>query len=146
MRRRPSPAFAAPSGEPISELNTTPLIDVMLVLLIMFIITIPIATHKVPLTLPGEVPPPIPTEPVVHLLDMDVAGRVYWNGVLTPETRLPGLLAEMRASGPLAVLHFRADGETRYEDFDRVLATVKRAGIERMGLIGNERFAGAALR
>ena len=106
MRRRPSPAFAAPFGEPISELNTTPLIDVMLVLLIMFIITIPIATHKVPLTLPGGVPPPVAAEPVVHLLDMDVAGRVYWNGALTPEARLPGLLAEMRASGPLAVLHF----------------------------------------
>ena len=145
MRRRPSPAFAAPFGEPISELNTTPLIDVMLVLLIMFIITIPIATHKVPLTLPGGVPPPIAAEPVVHLLDMDVAGRVYWDGALTPEASLPALLAEMRASGPLAVLHFRADGETRYEDFDRVLATVKKAGIERMGLIGNERFAGAAM-
>ena len=145
MKSRPAPAFAAPLGEPISELNTTPLIDVMLVLLIMFIVTIPIATHKVPLTLPGGVPPPIAAEPVVHLLDMDVAGRVYWDGAPTPEARLPALLAEMRASGPLAVLHFRADGETRYEDFDLVLAKVKKAGIERMGLIGNERFAGAAL-
>ena len=144
MRRRPSPAFAAPPGEPISELNTTPLIDVMLVLLIMFIVTIPIATHKVAIDTPTG-PPPI-TKPVVHLLDMDAAGRLYWDGIPTAEARLPARLAAMRASGPETVLHFRADGETRYEDFDRVLATVKKAGIERMGLIGNERFAGAALR
>jgi biopolymer transport protein ExbD len=141
MRRRLSPAFAAPAGEPISEMNTTPLIDVMLVLLIMFIITIPITTHKVALDLPrGD---DRVAKPVVHLLDLDVAGRIYWDGAPIAEARLPARLAQMRESGPLEVLHFRADGESRYEDFDRVMATVKRAGIKRLGLIGNERFVAA---
>jgi biopolymer transport protein ExbD len=141
MTRRFAPA-SVPAAEPISELNTTPLIDVMLVLLVMFIITVPIATHKVAIDTPSG-PPPI-VEPEIHLLDVDVAGRVYWDGARIAEAQLPARLTAMRAAGPEAVLHFRADGETRYEDFDRVLAAVKRAGVERLGLIGNERFAAAA--
>ena len=139
MKRRPIPAFAPSAGEPMSEINTTPLIDVMLVLLIMFVITVPIATHKVAIDTPSGPTPA--TKPVVRMLDLDSAGRIYWDGVPTSEARLPALLAEMRASGPETILHFRADGETRYEVFDRVLATVKKAGVERLGLIGNERFA-----
>lgn len=134
-------AFAAPAAEPISELNTTPLIDVMLVLLVMFIVTIPISTHKVAIDTPvGELR--VTAEP--HLLDLDKAGRLYWDGAAIAEARLPAYLAALKAAGPDAVLHFRADGETRYETFDRVLAAVKRAGIGRFGLIGNERFAHAA--
>ncbi len=143
MRRRIAPAFGALIGEPISDLNTTPLIDVMLVLLIMFIVTIPIVTHKVSVDSPGT---DGPAAPDIHLLDLDVAGGLHWDGARINEADLPARLTAMQAGGPEAVLHFRADGESRYEDFDRVLATVKRAGVERLGLIGNERFAGTALR
>jgi biopolymer transport protein ExbD len=142
MTSRLAAAFAVQSHEPISDLNTTPLIDVMLVLLIMFIITIPVTSHKVALDLPTG-----PTRTVVektHLLDMDKAGRIYWDGAVISEARLPAYLAELRKSGPETVLHFRADGQTRYEDFDRVLAAIKRARIERLGLVGNDRFASGA--
>ncbi len=142
MTRRFAPAFATPSAEPISDLNTTPLIDVMLVLLIMFIITIPVTSHKVKLDLPSVELPTVAEEP--HLLDMDRAGRLYWDGAGISEARLPAYLIALRDAGPEAVLHFRADGQTRYEDFDRVLAAIKRAGVERLGLVGNDRFASGA--
>ena len=138
MVRRPAPALDAFVEQPISALNTTPLIDVMLVLLIMFIVTIPIASHKVPLDLPQGTP--LPTEePLVHRLDLDASGALRWDGARIGEGALPALLAQMGS----AELHFRTDGETRYEDFDRVLATVKRAGIARLGLVDNERFVAA---
>jgi biopolymer transport protein ExbD len=136
MTRRSVPLFEHPSPEPISTLNTTPLIDVMLVLLIMFIITIPVTSHKVALDLPSDGPV---IEAPTHLLDMDRAGRLHWDGAAIGEERLPFHLADLRDSG--AVLHFRADGQTRYEDFDRVLAAIKRARIERLGLVDNDRFA-----
>ena len=136
-------AFALPASEPISDLNTTPLIDVMLVLLIMFIVTIPISTHKVAIDLPRPIDTVV-VEKGPHMLDLDKAGRLYWDGAAIPEARLPVYLAALKDAGPEAVLHFRADGETRYEPVDRVLAAIKRAGIARFGLIGNERFARAA--
>jgi biopolymer transport protein ExbD len=141
MNRRFAPAFVAPSAEPISDLNTTPLIDVMLVLLIMFIITIPVTSHKVALDLPSNGPA---MEAKPHLLDIDRAGRLYWDGAGISEAGLPSYLVALRDAGPEAVLHFRADGQTRYEDFDRVLAAIKRAGVERLGLVGNDRFANSA--
>ena len=143
MTRRLAPAFSLQSPEPISDLNTTPLIDVMLVLLIMFIITVPVTSHKVALDLPTGPPRPV-VEATTHLLDMDRAGRLYWDGAGISEARLPSYLAALRDAGPEAVLHFRADGQTRYEDFDRVLVAIKRARIERLGLVGNDRFASSA--
>jgi biopolymer transport protein ExbD len=124
-------------SEPMSDLNTTPLIDVMLVLLVMFIITIPITSHKVPLDLPTV---PGSLEPQVFRLDMDPAGRLSWDGAPLAEAELPLRLAAVREA-PNATLEFRADGESRYEDFDRVLAVLKRAEITSLGLVGNERFA-----
>jgi biopolymer transport protein ExbD len=138
MRRRIShQPFAVPAGAPISDLNTTPLIDVMLVLLIMF--TVPVATHKVAIDLPvptGEPAPP----PVIHRLDLDAAGRLAWNGAAIAEAALPARLSALKAD-PSGELHFRPDAATRYEDFDRVLAAVKGAGITRLGLVDNARFA-----
>jgi biopolymer transport protein ExbD len=126
---------------PISALNTTPLIDVMLVLLIMFIVTIPIATHGIKMDLPrGD---PGGPEPISHSLDLDRAGRLAFDGVATSASELGPRLLEAFGRNPLAELHFRSDGEARYEDFDRTLAIVKRSGVERIGFVGNERFAGA---
>ena len=140
QKRRPVPAFAVPNEAPMSELNTTPLIDVMLVLLIMFIITIPISTHKVPLDLPqgGD-----PAEPLVHRLNLDSSGTAYLDGVPIGEAQLPARL-EAIAARPETELHLRAEAQTPYENFDRVLAAVKRAGVVRLGLVDNERFAKAA--
>ena len=139
-RRRPLPAFAVPGGAPISELNTTPLIDVMLVLLIMFIITIPITTHKVPMDLPQG--PPTNAEPVVHRLELDAAGRIRLDGAALAEAQLPARLAAISAERE-SQLHLAAHAETPYDNFDRVLATVKRAGVVRLGLVDNARFVEA---
>ena len=140
-RRRATIPSGAPQQMPIVELNTTPLIDVMLVLLIMFIITIPISTHKVPLDLPqngGE-----PSEPVVHRLNLDSSGRTYLDGLPISEAQLIERLPAIAAQ-PETELHLRAEAETPYDNFDRVLAAVKRAGITRLGLVDNERFARSA--
>ena len=134
-RRRLVPSFAAPTEAPISDLNTTPLIDVMLVLLIMFILTVPLATHKVPLDLP--VGTPTPGEPAVHRLSLDEAGRLSWEGAPTSLERLPAQLSGM---GPDDELHLRAEPQTPYDAFDHTMAAVKRAGVVRLGLIDNDRF------
>jgi biopolymer transport protein ExbD len=113
----------------------------MLVLLIMFIITIPITTHKVPLDLPQGIPPA--SEPLVHRLELDAAGRISLDGASITQAQLPARLAAIAAE-PTSELHLRADGATPYGRFDEVLATVKRAGVTRLGMIGNERFVDAA--
>ncbi|HEX8442880.1 MAG TPA: biopolymer transporter ExbD [Allosphingosinicella sp.] len=140
MRRLAVPNhYSVPNDAPIVDLNTTPLIDVMLVLLIMFIITVPIATHKVALDLPA--PDGIPSKPpVIHRLNQDAAGRLAFDGRSISEAELPARLAALKAD-PAAELHFRTDATTRYEDFDRVLAAVKGAGITKLGLVDNARFA-----
>jgi biopolymer transport protein ExbD len=140
-QRRRRLAFATATEQPFSTINTTPIIDVMLVLLIMFIITLPLMTHSVKIDLPrnGETQ----SDPEIHQLALDSASRLSWDGMPIAEAALPARLAAFRAAAPDGILHFRADPETRYEDFDRVLADVKRAGIERLGFVGNERFARA---
>lgn len=141
MRHRRRPTFAAPAEAPIATVNTTPLIDVMLVLLIMFILTVPVSTHKVRMDLPTS--PRTMPDPVIHELALDASGSVSWDGARLDEVELPARLAAMRAGEPEAVLRLRADGATRYEVFDRVLATVKRSGIERLGFVGNDVFRAA---
>ena len=142
--RRPAPAFAAVADAPIATLNTTPLIDVMLVLLIMFILTVPIATHSVKMRLPVGPPPASREEPKVHRLALDESGRLYWDGMAIEEAALPARLDGLMATHPDdGMLELQAEAGTRYEAFDRVLATVKRAGVERLGFVGNERFVRA---
>lgn len=132
----PSPGF---ESEPAPVMNTTPLIDLMLVLIVMFIVSVPIATHKVPLDLGGG--PPTTERPPVHRLDIDTAGRLSWDGQPIPDGELAERLAVHAADPSLPELHIAAQAETRYERVDEILAEVGRAGITRMGLIGNERFA-----
>lgn len=133
MRR--SIAYREP--EPISALNTTPLIDVLLVLLIMLIVTIPAAMHKLPVDLPAGPPKTAPELP--HRLDIGAAGNLAWDGRPIGDAELPALLdATVAESG---VLQFRADEAARYERFATVLNTVKRAGVTKLGFVGNERMA-----
>ena len=125
-------------SEPAPAINTTPLIDLMLVLLVMFIVSIPIATHKVPIDVPSG--PPGPPSPV-HRLGLDAAGNLSWDGSPIAEAALAPRLARMAADPAEPVLHIAVDAETRYERVDETLAAVARAGITRMGFVGNERFA-----
>ena len=133
MRR--SIAYREP--EPISALNTTPLIDVLLVLLIMLIVTVPASTHKLPVDLPSGPSNPLPDAP--HRLDISATGALSWDGRAIADGELPALLAATAAAND--VLHFKADEAARYERFARVLTTVKRAGVTRLGFVGNERMA-----
>lgn len=140
-RRRPI-AHASVGEQPICTINTTPMIDVMLVLLIMFIITLPLMTHSVKIDLPP--PGKEQRDPLTHRLALDSASRITWDGVSIAESDLPGRLAAYReAAGREDLLLFRAEAETRYEDFNRVLAHVKRAGVQRLGFDRNDRFARA---
>lgn len=135
-----SPAYAD-AQLPSPELNTTSLIDIMLVLLIMFIVTIPVSTHKVPLDLPQDVGRPL-KEPVVHQLDVNASGALTWDGTALSDADLPARLAMVKAD-PAAELHMRTDGAAPYERFDEVLATVQKAGVTRLGMIDNARFVEA---
>jgi biopolymer transport protein ExbD len=112
----------------------------MLVLLVMFIVSIPIATHKVPLDLPNG--PQRDTAPVLaHRLGIDAAGALSWDGRAVADAQLTPLLAQLAADPAEPELHIAADAETRYERVDQLLAAIARAGVTRMGFVGNERFA-----
>jgi biopolymer transport protein ExbD len=125
-------------GQVMSELNTTPLIDVMLVLLIMFIITIPVQTHSVPIDLP------IPTDVVVdrerNKLVVDRSGAAYWNGRSITMEELAGALHRIAAMEIQPELQFEPHAEARYERVGEVLALIKRSNVGAMGMIGNERY------
>ncbi|MBX3594660.1 biopolymer transporter ExbD [Sphingomonas sp.] len=129
-------------GEPMMEMNTTPLIDVMLVLLIMFIITIPIQTHAVKVDLPqntGQNTPP-PVDPQKNKITIDPEGKIYWNGVQVDTVTLRQYLDQSVQIVPEPELHFQPDPQARYEVVDNVLATIKRSAVTKLGFVGNEQY------
>ena len=128
--------------QPMLYMNITPLIDVMLVLLVMFIITIPVQTHAVKLDLPScsGCPSPNPTKNEVAITR---GGAILWNGAAVGEQGLRYELALTRRMRPAPELHLRPDAEARYDVVDRVLADVKRERIEKVGFVGNEELAKA---
>jgi biopolymer transport protein ExbD len=130
------------SAEPMMEINTTPLIDVMLVLLIMIIMTIPIQSHAVKLDLPqnsNSTPPPI--DPVKNKIVVTPQGAVLWNGVPVDLTTLRQYLDLTTTMRPVPELHLQPDAQARYELVDEVLAVAKRAQVTAMGFVGNEAYA-----
>ncbi|MGQ0661564.1 ExbD/TolR family protein [Sphingosinicella sp.] len=131
--------LAPPDTAPIATINTTPMIDMMLVLLILFIIAIPIRTHRVPLDLPQG--PARPDLRPVHRLDLDAAGQARWNGVAVDAIALRRALAAFARDPARPDLHLNAHGEARYERVDEVLADIRRAGISRLGLVNNRAFS-----
>jgi len=133
----------AEEGQPMMDINTTPLIDVMLVLLIMFIITIPIQTHAVKLDLPVDSqqnnPPPI--DPVKNKIVVTRTHQILWNGTPVDEVTLRQYLDQTTTLTPVPELHLQPEPDARYELVDQVLAVTKRANITAMGFVGNEAYA-----
>jgi biopolymer transport protein ExbD len=123
------------------DINTTPLIDVMLVLLIMLIITIPIQTHAVKLNMPIGNPPPPPVPPEVVTIEVDFDGTLIWNGRVVPNRQ--ELEERLRAAAEMPVqpeVHLRPNKLVKYESVAMVMASAQRLGMKKIGLIGNEQF------
>ena len=127
---------------PIADLNTTPLIDVMLVLLIMFIITMPLATNALKVNLPGETQPKpaIIINPVKNIVSVTVTGQILWNGEAMDRAKLRAHLEQTQRMAVEPQLLFQPDAEARYELVNMVLGDIKRSGASKLAFIGNERF------
>jgi biopolymer transport protein ExbD len=123
------------------DINTTPLIDVMLVLLVMLIITIPIQLHSVNLNMPIGNPPPPLEEPVVITVDVDFDGTIYWNGEIIPtKAALEERLVAAAAQPVQPEVHLRPNKLAEYKDVAMVMAAAQRLGVTKLGLVGNEQF------
>ncbi|HVL79042.1 MAG TPA: biopolymer transporter ExbD [Sphingomicrobium sp.] len=129
-------------GIPMMDMNVVPLIDILLVLLIMFIITIPIQTHAVKLDLPQNTdqtnPPPI--DPVKNKIVVTGAGEILWNGTPVNQQQLRLYLDQTQQMNPTPELHLQPEPTARYELVDQVLAITKRARVDKMGFVGNEAY------
>jgi biopolymer transport protein ExbD len=134
---------SGPGGEPevMMEINTTPLIDVMLVLLVMLIITIPIQLHSVDLNMPHGNPPPAVREPEVVRIDVDFDGTILWNGeVVADRPSLELKMTEAAAKADQPEIHVRPNKLVSYDHVAAVLASAQRLGLKKLGIIGNEQF------
>ena len=121
---------------PMNEINTTPLVDVMLVLLIVFMITIPVITQTVPLELPQVRNVPTQTKPENISISVNREGQVFWNAALVADnTALLNRLKEVAVVQPQPEVHVRADQHTKYEYVGRVILDAQRAGIMKVGFI-----------
>jgi biopolymer transport protein ExbD len=126
--------------EPMMDINMTPLIDVMLVLLIMFIITIPVMTHAVKLDMPRASNAPSLAQPIVINLEIDFDGTVLWNGTPVDIESLEGYFRREAANDPQPELHIRPSKRAKYDVVARVLASAQRNGMRKIGFVGNEQF------
>jgi biopolymer transport protein ExbD len=127
--------------EVMIDINTTPLIDVMLVLIIMLIITIPIQTHAVKLNMPVGTPPPPTVEPQVITIDVDFDGTMVWNGqVLGSRDELEARLRGAASQPVQPEIHLRPNKLVKYERVALLMASAQRLGLTKIGLIGQEQF------
>jgi len=123
------------------DINTTPLIDVMLVLLVMLIITIPIQLHAVNLNMPVGNPPPQLVKPEVVKIDIDPSSQIYWNAEVVPSRAdLEERLRTIATVDPQPELHIRPDKRAKYDVVAAVLAAAQRLGVTKLGIIGSEQF------
>ncbi|EMD82624.1 Biopolymer transport protein ExbD/TolR [Pacificimonas flava] len=126
------------------EMNTTPLIDVMLVLLIMFIITIPIQTHAVKLDLPVSQDTPPPEEvvdPVVNRVRVDFLNDIYWNDQQVTPAQLEAYFRQSASMNPQPEIHLRPDALARYSVVSEIMASAQRNDVTKIGFVGNEAYA-----
>jgi biopolymer transport protein ExbD len=127
--------------EVMVDINTTPLIDVMLVLLIMFIITIPIQTHAVKMNMPIGPSSAPPTPPVIIRIDVDFDGQIGWNGELVPNrANLESRLMAVAVLPDQPEVHLRPNKLVQYETVAMIMASAQRLGVTKIGLVGNEQF------
>ena len=135
-------ATSSPFDQPLGEMNTTPLIDVMLVLLVMLILTVPAAVNQIPVDLPA--PGPVIDHPVHHdrnRISIDASSRVSWNDHVVTADQLAALLQETRGINPEPELHFEPDPAAPYDTTAKVLNTIKHSGVSAFGFVGNDRYA-----
>lgn len=131
------------NGEPMMEMNTTPLIDVLLVLLIMFIITIPVQTHAVKIDLPvadDTPPPPDFIDPVKNNLGITPTNQLVWNETAVTLNQVRTYLAQTKSMVPEPELQFQPDPLSNYLTVDRTLAVIKDSGVTKFGFVGNEQY------
>ena len=132
---------ASGEGDPMVEMNTTPLIDVMLVLLVMLIVTIPVQKQAVKLDMPrpNNAKPTAP--PTVVELEVDFDGTILWNGNVVPDDdTMMKYLASSAASNPQPEIHLRPNRLAKYDTVAKILAWAQRIGVKRIGFVGNEQF------
>ena len=128
----------------MSEINVTPFVDVMLVLLIMFIITIPIQTHAVKMNMPvpnNAAPPPMPPE--IIRIDVDFDGTIGWNGEIIEagdRAAIEARLAAVAAQADQPEVHLRPNKLVTYKHVAMIMATAQRLGVTKIGIVGNEQF------
>jgi len=128
-------------GDVMVDINTTPLIDVMLVLLIMLIITIPIQTHAVKMNMPIGPSSPPPKPPEIVRIDVDFDGTIGWNGTLVAtDAELQGKLAAVAAQPDQPEVHLRPNKLVTYKNVAHIMASAQRLGVTKIGLVGNEQF------
>ncbi|VAW05453.1 Biopolymer transport protein ExbD/TolR [hydrothermal vent metagenome] len=130
-------------GEPMMEMNTTPLIDVLLVLLIMFIITIPVQTHAIKIDLPvadDTPPPPDAIDPVKNRLGITATNQILWNDSPVSLNRVRTYLDQTKSMVPEPELQFQPDPLAAYLTVDRTLAVIKKSGVTKFGFVGNEQY------
>jgi biopolymer transport protein ExbD len=129
--------------EVMLDINTTPLIDVMLVLLIMLIITIPVQLHSINLDMPTGTPPPAIKKPTIVRIEIDARNVVHWNDkALTDRAELDALLQLASQQQPQPEVHIKPQGKAKYEAVAGVLASAQRNGLTKLGIVGSEQFAG----
>ena len=129
--------------EVMMDINTTPLIDVMLVLLIMLIITIPVQLHSINLDMPTGTPPPAIKKPTILRIEIDARNVVHWNEkTLTDRAELDTLLQLASQQQPQPEVHIKPQGKAKYEAVAGVLASAQRNGLTKLGIVGSEQFAG----
>jgi biopolymer transport protein ExbD len=126
---------------PMAEINTTPLVDVMLVLLVIFIITAPLLTHAIRLDLPGAQAPVSAETPQTVTVSIDAEGRVFWDDAPVDAAALAERLAAAARRAPQPELHLRADREVRYQRIAEVMAAAQQAGVARIGFVTDPRAA-----
>ena len=127
--------------EVMMEVNTTPLIDVMLVLIVMLIITIPIQTHAVKLNMPVGNPPPPVKPPTIVQIDVDFDGTILWNGeMLVDRDALEARLVDAANQPEQPEVHLRPNKLAQYKSVAMVMASAQRLGVTKLGVVGNEQF------